>query len=94
MTATWEITAQTLLAGARILAKHPEGMRGQDLWTAVVQQLPNLESEWSNASAGTTTAYRNFDFYSINLVKAGWIPEVWWALVSHAGGALGACRAH
>ena len=73
MTATWEITAQTLLAGARILAKHPEGMRGQDLWTAVVQQLPNLESEWSNASAGTTTAYRNFDFYSINLVKAGWI---------------------
>ena len=73
MTATWEITAQTLLAGARILAKHPEGMRGRDLWTAVVQQLPDLESEWSNASAGTTTAYRNFDFYSINLVKAGWI---------------------
>lgn len=73
MTATWEITAQALFTGTQVLAEHPEGMRGRDVWTVIVQRLPDLETEWSTATRGKTSAYKNFDLYSINLVKAGWV---------------------
>jgi 5-methylcytosine-specific restriction enzyme B len=68
-----ELTARALFTGTQILAEHPEGMRGRDVWAHVVQRLPDLESQWANASKGVTPAHRNFDFSTIGLVKAGWV---------------------
>lgn len=76
MTTTSELTARTIFTGAQILAEHPDGLRGRELWPLVVERLPDIEQEWAATSTGTTTAYRNFDFYSINLVKAGWLAKI------------------
>ena len=76
MTTISELTARTIFTGARILAEHPDGLRGRELWPLVVERLPDIEQEWAATSTGTTIAYRNFDFYSINLVKAGWMAKI------------------
>ena len=40
MTTTSELTARTMFIGAQILAEHPDGLRGRELWPLVVERLP------------------------------------------------------
>src|SRR5689334_10327967 len=73
MSTTSDITARMLFTGANILVHHPHGLRFRELWPLVLEQLPGVEQEWATARTGTTTADRNFNWYSVSLVKAGWI---------------------
>lgn len=68
-----QITARTLFEGARILADYPEGLPRRELWDLINQRLPGLEEEWAEGTSMPTTALTNFGYYSINLVKAGWL---------------------
>jgi 5-methylcytosine-specific restriction enzyme B len=68
-----QITARALFTGAQVLAKYPEGLPRQRLWRLITERLPGIEDEWAEATTASTTAVNNFGFYSINLVKAGWL---------------------
>jgi 5-methylcytosine-specific restriction enzyme B len=86
----WQIIAQALFTGAHILAEHPDGLRGRELWLLVTQQLPDVERDWAESGTGRTDAYTKFSFESINLVKAGWLrkPDRRWYLTSVGRAAL------
>jgi 5-methylcytosine-specific restriction protein B len=73
MRTTSEITHRLLFEGTRILVDHPEGLAVRELWPLILERLPGIEQEWDTVRIGTTTADVNFRFYSIELVKAGWI---------------------
>jgi 5-methylcytosine-specific restriction enzyme B len=69
----WQITARTLFVAAQVLAEHPEGLGRRELWEFVTAQLPDIDAEWQGTTTGQTTAFQNFDRYSVNMVKAGWM---------------------
>ncbi|WP_449060421.1 hypothetical protein [Planomonospora algeriensis] len=73
MTSWTEITASTMFEGARILAEHSEGMRGRELWPLIEERFPDLEQRWREAGTGTTSPEKNFQWYSVDLVKNGWL---------------------
>jgi 5-methylcytosine-specific restriction enzyme B len=76
-----ELSALALFTGAQILADHPDGLRGREVWPLIVQGVPDIEEQWASASTGNTSLQRNFDFYTINLVKSGWLRKFggrWW----------------
>ena len=75
VTAWTEITARIQFAGAQILAGHPEGMRGRELWPLVEARFPNLDQEWKQASTGSTGPEKIFQWYSVGLVKCGWLTK-------------------
>jgi 5-methylcytosine-specific restriction enzyme B len=73
---TWlEAIGKAQQAGARILTDHPKGLRARELWPLVVDALPGIEAETAAAAEGTTTAYKYFQWCSVDLVKAGWITK-------------------
>jgi 5-methylcytosine-specific restriction protein B len=76
-----ELSALALFTGAQILAEYPDGLRGREVWPLIVREIPDIEEQWASASLGNTTLQRNFDFYTINLVKSGWLRKSggrWW----------------
>ncbi|ACZ90486.1 hypothetical protein Aros01_00700 [Streptosporangium roseum] len=76
MVSAWtEITARIQFTGAQILAEHPEGMRGRELWSLVEKRFPNLDQEWKQASTGSTGPEKIFQWRSVGLVKYGWLTK-------------------
>lgn len=76
-----ELSALALFTGTQILAEHPDGLRGREVWPLIVREIPDIEEQWARASSGNTDLRRNFDFYTINLVKSGWLRKSggrWW----------------
>ena len=71
-----EITARLSHLAARILADHPDGLSPRELWSRIVGGYPEVDQDWATAGTGTTTAEQNFNFYSIDLVKAGWLAKI------------------
>jgi 5-methylcytosine-specific restriction enzyme B len=76
MRAPSDPTAQMTFTAAQILAEHPDGLRARDLWPLIVERLPTIDQDWAGAGKGKTTAYGQLQFYSIDLVKAGWLTKV------------------
>ncbi|WP_283137537.1 AAA family ATPase [Rhizohabitans arisaemae] len=50
-------------------------MRARELWALVEHEFPNLDEEWKQAATGSTTPEKNFQWYSVDLVKCGWITK-------------------
>src|SRR5918992_3070583 len=71
-----EITARLSHLAARILADHPDGLPPGELWWRIVGGYRGVEKDGATAGTGTTTAEQNFNFYSIDLVKAGWLAKI------------------
>ncbi|HZN70115.1 MAG TPA: AAA family ATPase [Micromonosporaceae bacterium] len=67
------VTARLVYAGARVLAEHPDGIPAREIWTLVSVRLPGISQEWEGVRRGTTSAEQNFNWYSVDLVKAGWV---------------------
>jgi 5-methylcytosine-specific restriction enzyme B len=73
---TWiEAIGKAQQAGARILLDHPEGLRARELWPLIVEALPGIEEETASVVTGSTTPFKNFQWCSVDLVKAGWLTK-------------------
>lgn len=73
LSATQWVTAQTVYETAVVLAEQRQGMSAREIWAEITRRLPDIEQEWERVRGGTSTALLNLQWYSVDLVKAGWL---------------------
>ena len=73
MTEKAQLRADRQLAALEVLADHPDGLRGSDVWVAVEERFPTQAWEEGVASTGEPRAQVAFKYQTSAMVYANWI---------------------